>query len=25
RHGDTVFITPDDTKIHRFDEKGIAI
>jgi multiple sugar transport system ATP-binding protein len=25
RHGDTVFITPDDSKIHRFDEKGKAI
>lgn len=25
RHGDTVFITPDETKIHRFDDKGIAI
>ncbi|TRB05231.1 ABC transporter ATP-binding protein, partial [Agrobacterium tumefaciens] len=25
RHGDTVFITPDETKIHRFDEKGVAI
>ncbi|MCX2875820.1 ABC transporter ATP-binding protein, partial [Agrobacterium fabrum] len=25
KHGDTVFITPDDTKIHRFDDKGIAI
>ncbi|NTB39142.1 ABC transporter ATP-binding protein, partial [Agrobacterium tumefaciens] len=24
KHGDTVFITPDDTKIHRFDEKGVA-
>ncbi|MCA2376293.1 ABC transporter ATP-binding protein, partial [Agrobacterium genomosp. 3 str. RTP8] len=25
RHGDTVFITPDETKIHRFDDKGGAI
>ncbi|TRA98225.1 MULTISPECIES: TOBE domain-containing protein, partial [Rhizobium/Agrobacterium group] len=25
KHGDTVFITPDETKIHRFDEKGVAI
>ncbi|SDJ90140.1 ABC transporter ATP-binding protein [Agrobacterium fabrum] len=25
KHGDTVFITPDETKIHRFDEKGLAI
>ena len=25
KHGDTVFITPDDAKIHRFDDKGIAI
>jgi hypothetical protein len=25
RHGDTVFITPDDTKIHRFDDKSVAM
>ena len=24
-HGDTVFLTPDETRIHRFDESGIAI
>ena len=25
RHGDTVFITPDPARIHRFNEKGLAI
>ncbi|MCB8837987.1 ABC transporter ATP-binding protein [Aurantimonas sp. VKM B-3413] len=25
RHGNTVYLTPDETKIHRFDEKGLAI
>ena len=25
RHGDKVFLTPDDSKIHRFDDKGLAI
>jgi multiple sugar transport system ATP-binding protein len=24
-HGDTVFLTPDETRIHRFDDKGIAL
>ncbi|CAN7371680.1 ABC transporter ATP-binding protein [Rhizobium sp. LjRoot30] len=24
-HGDTVFITPDKSRIHRFDDKGLAI
>jgi len=25
QHGDIVFITPDETKVHRFDTKGLAI
>ena len=25
KHGDTVFLTPDEGKLHRFDERGIAI
>ncbi|WP_011583089.1 MULTISPECIES: ABC transporter ATP-binding protein [Chelativorans] len=25
RHGDTVWLTPEPDKIHRFDEKGLAI
>ena len=25
QHGDTVFLTPDETKIHKFDSKGLAI
>ncbi|MBW8447832.1 MAG: ABC transporter ATP-binding protein [Arenimonas sp.] len=25
RHGDTVFVTPDTDRIHRFDDKGLAI
>jgi multiple sugar transport system ATP-binding protein len=25
RHGDQVFLTPDETKLHRFNEKGLAI
>jgi multiple sugar transport system ATP-binding protein len=25
QHGDTVFLTPDETKIHTFDSKGLAI
>ncbi|WP_159945818.1 ABC transporter ATP-binding protein [Rhizobium sp. 18065] len=25
KHGDTVFITPDPTRIHRFNDKGLAI
>ncbi|MGF0540377.1 ABC transporter ATP-binding protein [Agrobacterium sp. ES01] len=24
RHGDTVYITPDEERMHRFDEKGMA-
>jgi len=24
-HGDTVFLTPDENRIHRFDDKGLAI
>ncbi|MGG7516595.1 ABC transporter ATP-binding protein [Allorhizobium undicola] len=24
RHGETVFITPDTSRLHRFDEKGVA-
>ena len=24
-HGDTVYLTPDETKLHRFDDKGLAI
>ncbi|MBR0554736.1 ABC transporter ATP-binding protein [Ciceribacter sp. L1K23] len=24
RHGDTVYVTPDDARIHRFDDKGMA-
>jgi len=25
RHGDTVFVTPDSARIHRFDDKGLAL
>ncbi|MGK6311782.1 ABC transporter ATP-binding protein [Neorhizobium sp. DT-125] len=25
RHGDKVYMTPDETKLHRFDDRGIAI
>jgi multiple sugar transport system ATP-binding protein len=25
QHGDTVYTTPDETKLHRFDDKGIAL
>ncbi|PWE57479.1 sugar ABC transporter ATP-binding protein [Metarhizobium album] len=25
KHGDTVFITPDKSRMHRFDDKGLAI
>ncbi|TNM59513.1 sugar ABC transporter ATP-binding protein, partial [Aliirhizobium smilacinae] len=25
RHGDTVYLTPDETRLHRFDDKGLAI
>ncbi|MEX6506888.1 ABC transporter ATP-binding protein [Jiella sp. M17.18] len=25
RHGATVYLTPDESKIHRFDDKGLAI
>lgn len=25
QHGDTVFMTPDETKIHCFDNQGLAI
>ena len=25
RHGNTVWLTPDESKIHRFDDKGLAI
>jgi len=25
RHGDTVFITPDDSRIHRFNEQGLNV
>jgi multiple sugar transport system ATP-binding protein len=25
RHGDTVWLTPDETKLHRFDAQGLAI
>ena len=25
RHGDRIFLTPDETKLHRFDEKGLAL
>jgi len=25
RYGDKVFLTPDETKLHRFDDKGIAL
>ncbi|TCV73474.1 sorbitol ABC transporter ATP-binding protein /mannitol ABC transporter ATP-binding protein [Neorhizobium sp. R1-B] len=24
-HGDTVYMTPDESKLHRFDDKGLAI
>jgi ABC-type sugar transport systems, ATPase components len=24
-HGDTVFVTPDEARIHRFDDKGMAV
>jgi multiple sugar transport system ATP-binding protein len=24
-HGDTVYMTPDETKLHRFDDKGLAL
>ena len=24
-HGDTVYLTPDEGRVHRFDEKGMAI
>ncbi len=24
-YGDTVFLTPDEAKLHRFDDKGLAI
>ncbi|WP_417722395.1 ABC transporter ATP-binding protein [Salipiger sp.] len=23
KHGDTIFLTPDETKVHRFDDKGL--
>lgn len=25
RHGDRIFLTPNETKLHRFDEQGLAI
>ncbi|MDV3194618.1 MAG: TOBE domain-containing protein, partial [Candidatus Phytoplasma australasiaticum] len=25
QHGDTVFITPDESKVHKFNDKGLAI
>lgn len=25
RHGDRVFVTPDESKLHRFDDKGLAM
>ncbi|MBC7311124.1 MAG: ABC transporter ATP-binding protein, partial [Rhizobium sp.] len=25
RHGDTVFVTPDSARIHRFDDKGLSL
>ena len=25
RHGDTIFLTPDDARIHKFSEQGLAI
>ncbi|HEX5935779.1 MAG TPA: ABC transporter ATP-binding protein [Pseudorhizobium sp.] len=25
RHGDRIYLTPNETKLHRFDEKGLAI
>jgi multiple sugar transport system ATP-binding protein len=25
KHGDTVFLSPDESKLHRFDERGVAI
>ncbi|MCL6707330.1 ABC transporter ATP-binding protein [Pseudomonas sp. R2.Fl] len=25
RHGDTIYITPDEARIHRFDDKGMAL
>jgi multiple sugar transport system ATP-binding protein len=24
-HGDTVYLTPEETRIHRFDENGMAV
>ena len=24
-HGDTVYLTPDETRLHRFDDKGLRI
>ncbi|MFY8099066.1 MAG: sugar ABC transporter ATP-binding protein, partial [Allorhizobium sp.] len=25
RHGDTVFVTPDLTRLHKFNDKGLAL